>query len=55
MLTEAGLTEGTEGVKFFSDPATSSKIPALWHDGFQKLATYAAQAEPSPSQNCTGC
>ena len=26
LLAEAGLTPDTEGVRFFSDPATSSKI-----------------------------
>jgi DNA invertase Pin-like site-specific DNA recombinase len=41
VLTEAGLTPSTEGVRFFSDPATSSKIPALRRAGFQELATYA--------------
>ena len=40
VLTEAGLTI-TEGVRFFSDRATSSKIPALRRAGFQELATYA--------------
>ncbi|MGH3824624.1 MAG: recombinase family protein [Pseudonocardiaceae bacterium] len=40
VLTEAGLAAGA-GVRFFSDPATSSKIPALRRDGFQELATYA--------------
>ena len=37
VLTEAGLTAGAEGVRFFSDPATSSKIPALSRDGFREL------------------
>ncbi|MBV9160264.1 MAG: recombinase family protein [Pseudonocardiales bacterium] len=41
VLTEAGLSPSTEGVRFFSDPATSSKIPALRRAGFQELATYA--------------
>jgi DNA invertase Pin-like site-specific DNA recombinase len=41
VLTEAGLTVGAEGVRFFSDPATSSKIPALSRDGFRELASYA--------------
>jgi len=41
VLTESGLTPGTAGVRFFSDPATSSKIPALDRAGFQKLAGYA--------------
>jgi putative DNA-invertase from lambdoid prophage Rac len=42
VLTEAGLTEDSEGgVRFFSDPAISSKIPSLRRDGFQKLAAYA--------------
>jgi putative DNA-invertase from lambdoid prophage Rac len=39
LLTEAGLT--AEGVRVFSDPATSSKIPALTRAGFQELAGYA--------------
>ncbi|HET9257151.1 MAG TPA: recombinase family protein, partial [Pseudonocardiaceae bacterium] len=41
LLTEAGLTDSAEGVKIFSDPATSSKIPALEREGFQELASYA--------------
>ena len=41
LLTEAGLSAGIEGVAVFSDPATSSKVPALDRDGFQELASYA--------------
>ncbi|PZS25018.1 MAG: resolvase [Pseudonocardiales bacterium] len=41
VLTEAGLTPDTVGVRFFSDPAISSKIPALDRAGFQELAGYA--------------
>jgi putative DNA-invertase from lambdoid prophage Rac len=41
LLAEAGLTADAEGVRLFSDPATSSKIPALGRDGFQHLAGYA--------------
>lgn len=41
VLAEAGLTEGAEGVHFFEDPATSSKIPALKRKGFEGLASYA--------------
>ena len=41
LLAEAGLTPGAEGVRVFSDPAVSSKIPALERDGFQELAGYA--------------
>lgn len=41
VLAETGLTEGAEGVRIFSDPATSSKIPALQRAGFTKLASYA--------------
>lgn len=41
LLTEAGLTDGADGVRFFSDPATSSKIPALQRTGFAKLAEQA--------------
>ncbi|MEK8105260.1 recombinase family protein [Micromonospora sp. M12] len=41
LLAEAGLTGGAEGVRLFSDPATSSKIPALERAGFRELARYA--------------
>jgi len=41
LLTEAGLAAGTEGVRTFGDPATSSKIPALDRAGFRTLAGYA--------------
>ncbi|MEU5940947.1 recombinase family protein [Micromonospora sp. NPDC047548] len=40
LLAEAGLTTDTPGVRIFSDPATSSKIPALDRDGFRRLAGY---------------
>jgi len=45
VLTEAGLTESAEGVRVFSDPATSSKIPALEHAGFQELARYTRRGD----------
>ena len=41
LLSEAGLSAGTEGVRIFSDPATSSKIAALSRAGFQELAGFA--------------
>ncbi|MGW4071380.1 recombinase family protein [Nocardia grenadensis] len=41
LLAEAGLTDGADGVRMFSDPATSSKIPALERDGFRRLAGFA--------------
>jgi DNA invertase Pin-like site-specific DNA recombinase len=41
LLAEAGLTDGAGGARFFSDPATSSKIPALQRAGFTKLAEQA--------------
>jgi DNA invertase Pin-like site-specific DNA recombinase len=41
LLGEAGLLDGAEGVRLFSDPATSSKIPALERTGFRELASYA--------------
>src|SRR6266545_1244567 len=41
LLAEAGLVDGTEGVRLFADPATSSKIPALERAGFRELARYA--------------
>ncbi|MEU6185750.1 recombinase family protein [Nocardia sp. NPDC047038] len=37
LLTEAGLTDGADGVRLFADPATSSKIPALEREGFRRL------------------
>ncbi|MEO6083519.1 MAG: recombinase family protein [Umezawaea sp.] len=40
LLGEAGLIDGA-GVRLFSDPATSSKIPALERAGFTELAGYA--------------
>lgn len=45
VLAEAGLTEGAEGVHFFEDPATSSKIPALKRKGFEGLASYARHGD----------
>src|SRR5690349_21603454 len=41
LLIEAGLNAGAEGVRFFSDPATSSKIAALQRAGFVELAGFA--------------
>ncbi|MGX6608008.1 recombinase family protein [Micromonosporaceae bacterium Da 78-11] len=41
LLSEAGLTDATDGVRLFSDPATSSKIPALERAGFRELVGYA--------------
>ncbi|MFI9538129.1 recombinase family protein [Nocardia fusca] len=41
LVAEAGLTDGADGVAMFSDPATSSKIPALERDGFRRLAGFA--------------
>lgn len=41
LLAAAGLTDGAEGVRLFSDPATSSKIPALERAGFRELAGFA--------------
>ncbi|GIF45199.1 recombinase family protein [Actinoplanes xinjiangensis] len=41
LLGQAGLIDGADGVRLFSDPATSSKIPALERAGFKKLAGYA--------------
>lgn len=41
LLAEAGLVDGAVGVRLFSDPATSSKIPALERAGFRELAGYA--------------
>jgi len=41
LLGEAGLVHGADGVRLFSDPATSSKIPALDRAGFAELAGYA--------------
>jgi putative DNA-invertase from lambdoid prophage Rac len=41
LLAEAGLADGAHGVRLFSDPATSSKIPALQRPGFRELARYA--------------
>lgn len=41
LLEEAGLVDGADGVRLFSDPATSSKIPALERAGFRELTRYA--------------
>ncbi|MDG4757817.1 recombinase family protein [Micromonospora sp. WMMD710] len=41
LLDAVGLTGGAEGVRIFSDPATSSKIPALERAGFRELTRYA--------------
>lgn len=41
LLREAGLTPDTAGVRVFSDPGTSSKIPALSRPAFRDLASYA--------------
>jgi DNA invertase Pin-like site-specific DNA recombinase len=41
LLAAAGLTADADGVRIFSDPATSSKIPALERPGFIELAGYA--------------
>ena len=41
LLAEAGLVDGADGVRLFSDPATSSKIHALDRAGFRELAGYA--------------
>lgn len=41
LLAEEGLVAGADGVRKFSDLATSSKIPALEREGFQELAGYA--------------
>lgn len=41
LLAGAGLVEGAPHVKIFSDPATSSKTPALKRAGFAELAGYA--------------
>lgn len=41
LLVEAGLTAGADGVRLFTDPATSSKTPALARAGFRELAGYA--------------
>jgi DNA invertase Pin-like site-specific DNA recombinase len=40
LLDEAGLT-AEAGARMFSDPATSSKIPALERAGFRELARFA--------------
>jgi putative DNA-invertase from lambdoid prophage Rac len=41
LLAEAGLVDGADGMRLFSDPATSSKVPALDREGFRELAGYA--------------
>ena len=45
LLAEAGLIDGAEGVRLFSDPATSSKIPALERTGFRELAGFARRGD----------
>ena len=45
LLGQAGLVDGADGVRLFSDPATSSKIPALERAGFQKLAGFAREGD----------
>ncbi|GAB1646857.1 recombinase family protein [Krasilnikovia sp. MM14-A1259] len=45
LLREAGLVDGADGVRLFSDPATSSKIPALERAGFMKLAGFARKGD----------
>lgn len=45
LLREAGLTEDAEGVRVFSDPATSTKIPALERPAFRELASYARSGD----------
>ena len=45
LLREAGLTEDAEGVRVFSDPATSTKIPALERPAFRELASYAREGD----------
>ncbi|MEV0705229.1 recombinase family protein [Saccharopolyspora sp. NPDC050389] len=41
LLAEASLIDSADGVRLFTDPATSSKIPALEREGFRELASYA--------------
>jgi DNA invertase Pin-like site-specific DNA recombinase len=41
LLGQAGLVDGADGVRLFSDPATSSRTPALKRAGFAKLADHA--------------
>jgi DNA invertase Pin-like site-specific DNA recombinase len=41
LLSEASLNADAEGVRLFSDPATSSKIAALQRAGFVELAGFA--------------
>lgn len=41
LLAEAGLVAGGDNVRLFTDPATSSKVPALRRAGFGELAGYA--------------
>lgn len=45
LLREAGLAEDAEGVRVFSDPATSTKIPALERPAFRELASYAREGD----------
>ena len=49
LLGEAGLTAVAGGARPFADPATSSKIHALEHDGFRGLAGYARPGRLCPS------
>ncbi|NUS85354.1 MAG: recombinase family protein [Streptomyces sp.] len=41
LLIGAGLTDDADGVRLFTDLATSSKIPALERPGVRELAGYA--------------
>src|SRR5690606_12721387 len=45
LLREAGLTEDAPGVRVFSGPATSTKIPALERAAFRELASYAREGD----------
>lgn len=45
LLTEAGLAGGADGVHVFTDPATSSKTPALERPGFARLADFARSSD----------
>lgn len=38
LLAEHGLIDGSDGVRLFADPATSSKIPALERTGWLRPA-----------------
>ncbi|ABP56584.1 recombinase family protein [Salinispora tropica] len=52
LRTEAGLTDSAEGVWLFSDPASSSKIPALERAGFRKLGGYARPGDQLTVATC---